>query len=70
MVVSLKSRLESNKDEEDPPASRGRLFGAILGRSAVRPAGGATPDLGFRFGIKGIRVWGLGFRVESLGFRD
>jgi len=56
MVVSLKSRLESNKEEEKWRSARASTWFSI-------------EHLRFRVEGLGSRAHGSGFRVQGLGFR-
>ena len=64
MVVSLNSRLESNKEEEK---TRSRIgFGINGGGSRVRPK--RRTVLSFQFSVLGFGFWVLGFGFWVLGF--
>jgi len=59
--VSLNSRLESNKEEEEELRWCTRGWGG--------PGGTRRPGVGFRVQGSGFRVQDSGFRVQGSGFR-
>ena len=76
MVVSLNSRLESNKEEGEPLQGARAPFSVEAPPSCALLTPGSSSGVGFRvqglgFGVQGsgFRVQGLGFRVQGSGFR-